>query len=74
MPSFRPLAGLGAAIVTLVALTACRDDEPTATTRPPLAGVRYIHAVNDTSRLDMRMIDQLEYSANTITGPTNPSG
>lgn len=51
-----------------LALAACNSAEVTAETRPPLAGVRYINAVPDTSRLDFRMVDQLEYSANTISG------
>jgi hypothetical protein len=56
-----------AAIAGAAALAACRDgDNLTFESRPPLAGVRYMHAVNDTGRLDIRMVDQLEYSANTI--------
>lgn len=50
------------------ALAACRSDTITSENRPPLAGVRYINAVNDTGRVDIKMIDQLEYSANTIDG------
>ena len=53
------------AVVTLVA---CDSDDVTVESRPPLAGVRYINAVPDTGRLDFRMVDQLEYSANTISG------
>lgn len=49
-------------------LAACRDDKITSATLPPLAGVRYIHAVPDTGRVDIKMYDQLEYSANTIDG------
>jgi hypothetical protein len=54
--------------VAAVALAACDDDGVVTETRPPLAGVRYIHALPDTGRLDFRMVDQLEYSANTIEG------
>jgi len=56
------------AVPAALALAACNGDDVTTETRPPLAGVRYINAVPDTSRLDFRMVDQLEYSANTISG------
>lgn len=59
-----------AALAASAALAACTDAGVTTTTRPPLAGVRYIYAVNDTARLDFRMVDQIQYSANTITGPS----
>jgi len=58
---------LAAALPTAALLAACqKSDSVTTETRPPLAGVRYVHAVNDTSRLDFRMVDQLSYSANTV--------
>jgi hypothetical protein len=57
---FVPLLGLAAA--------ACSEDEVTVESRPPLAGVRYINAVPDTGRLDFKMVDQLEYSANSNSG------
>ena len=56
------------AIAAAAAATACRDDQITTASRPPLAGVRYINALNDTGRVDIKMIDQLEYSANTNEG------
>ena len=56
------------AVPAAVALAACSSDDVTAESRPPLAGVRYINAVPDTGRLDFRMVDQLEYSANSISG------
>jgi len=65
--------GARAALVAVAAtavLAACTDEDVTTATRPPLAGVRYINAVNDTARLDFRMVDQIQYSANTITGPS----
>lgn len=59
-----------AAVVAATAaalLAACgHSDDVTTTTRPPLAGVRYVHAVNDTSRVYIAMVDQIDYSANTI--------
>ncbi|MDF1501983.1 DUF4397 domain-containing protein [Roseisolibacter sp. H3M3-2] len=54
--------------LSVAALAACDDDNTVTETNPPLAGVRYIHAVPDTGRLDFKMIDQLEYSANTVEG------
>jgi hypothetical protein len=68
MRSSRPFAIVPVALAALAALAACSEEKITSTNRPPLAGVRYIHAVNDTARLDFRMVDQLEYSANTIAG------
>ena len=57
-----------AASLAVAALAACSDDDVTTASRPPLAGVRYINALPDTGTVDIRMIDQLEYSANTIAG------
>ncbi len=57
-----------AAPLVAAAAGACSDDEVTTVTRPPLAGVRYINALPDTGTVDIRMIDQLEYSANTVSG------
>jgi len=56
--------------LTLAAATlaGCGKDGAVTEVRPPLAGVRYIHAVPDTGRLDFKMVDQLEYSANTVEG------
>ena len=54
--------------LSVAALGACDSDNTVTETNPPLAGVRYIHAVPDTGRLDFRMVDQLEFSANTVEG------
>jgi hypothetical protein len=54
--------------LSVAALGACDDDNTVTETNPPLAGVRYIHAVPDTGRLDFKMVDQLEHSANTVEG------
>ena len=52
-----------AALLGAVAVAAgCGDDTITDTTFPELAGVRFINAVNDTSALDFRAIDQIEFS------------
>ncbi|MGZ8456291.1 MAG: DUF4397 domain-containing protein [Gemmatirosa sp.] len=63
-----PRITLLAASLAATALAACGKDGAVTETRPPLAGVRYIHAVPDTGRLDFKMVDQLEYSANTVEG------
>jgi Domain of unknown function (DUF4397) len=49
--------------VVVAAIGACNDDEITNTTPPPLAGVRFINAMPDTGPVDIRMIDQVEWSA-----------
>ena len=43
-------------------VAACSDDDISAPTLPPLAGVRFINAVADTGAVDIRMIDQVEYT------------
>jgi hypothetical protein len=48
---------------SLAALTACDDSDVSSPSRPPLAGVRYINALSDTTSVDIRMIDQIEWSA-----------
>ena len=46
------------------AFTACRStDKIIDTALPPLAGVRLINALSDTGAVDIRMIDQVEFSA-----------
>lgn len=57
-----------AAPLVVAAVGACSDDDVVTATRPPLAGVRYINALPDTGTVDIRMVDQLEYSANTVSG------
>ena len=53
--------------VAVAAVGACNDDEITNTTPPPLAGVRFINAMGDTGAVDIRMIDQVEWSAIALT-------
>lgn len=43
-------------------IAACSEDKVSAPTLPPLAGVRFINAVADTGAVDIRMIDQVEYT------------
>jgi hypothetical protein len=44
-------------------IAGCDDDEIVSSSPPPLAGVRFINALADTSAVDIRMIDQVEWSA-----------
>ncbi len=46
----------------LAGLGACDSDEVTTPTLPPLGQVRFINAVADTIAVDIRAVDQIEYS------------
>ena len=46
----------------LVGLAACSSDDISTTTLPPLGAVRFINAVADTLAVDIRAIDQVEFS------------
>jgi len=56
------LTRLVASLVAAVAVAGCGSDSVTDTAFPPLAGVRFINSVNDTSALDFRAIDQIQFS------------
>jgi Domain of unknown function (DUF4397) len=56
------LSRLTTLFVAVAALTACGKDKVTDPSFPPLAGVRFINGVNDTSAIDVRAIDQIEFS------------
>lgn len=45
-----------------VALSACGSDKVTTPNLPPTAQVRFINALNDTGAVDIRAIDQIEFS------------
>jgi len=49
--------------LSLAALAACDNADVSEPTRPPLAGVRFINALADTTSVDIRMVDQVEWSA-----------
>jgi hypothetical protein len=54
--------------VALLAMTACSDDDGvTVNARPPLGGVRFINAVPDGGPVDIRMIDQVQWSASSVS-------
>ena len=46
----------------VAAVTACGSDKVTDPSFPPLAGVRFVNGVSDTSAIDIRAIDQIAYS------------
>src|SRR5512132_3455733 len=53
----------------LALLAACgRDNGVSVNARPPLGGVRYINAVADGGPVDIRMVDQVEWSASSVNG------
>jgi len=56
------LSRLTALVVTAALTAACGSDKVTSPSRPPLAGVRFINAVSDTGAIDVRAIDQVEFS------------
>ncbi len=59
-------------VLTLLAASACsRDDGLSVNARPPLGGVRFINAVPDGGPVDIRMVDQVEWSASSVSNATN---
>jgi len=46
-----------------LSLSACGSDKVTSPTLPPLATVRFINALSDTGAVDIRPVDQVEFSA-----------
>jgi len=61
---FLPLAMLAAA-------AACHDNGVSVNDRPPLGGVRFINAVPDGGPVDIRMVDQVEWSANSVSSSSS---
>jgi hypothetical protein len=53
----------------VTAITACGGTDVTSVSRPPLAGVRLINGLTEGSAVDIRAIDQIEWSpvANNLT-------
>jgi len=56
------LTRLTALFAAAVVVAGCGSDKITSTNFPPLAGVRFINAVADTGAIDVRAIDQIEFS------------
>jgi hypothetical protein len=58
--------------LAFAALGACsKDDGVSVNARPPLGGVRFINAVPDGGAVDIRMVDQVEWSASSVTTSAN---
>jgi hypothetical protein len=57
-------------LATALALAAAcsRDNGVSVNARPPLGGVRFINAVADGGPVDIRMVDQVEWSASSVNG------
>ena len=60
--------------IVLLAVAACHDNGVSVNARPPLGGVRFINAVPDGGPVDIRMIDQVEWSASSASGSANCCG
>jgi len=57
------LSRFGLLCAAITAIVGCSSTDITNTALPPLAGVRYINALTDTGLVDIRMVDQVEWSA-----------
>lgn len=60
--------------ISLLAVVACHDNGVQVNARPPLGGVRFINAVPDGGPVDIRMVDQVEWSASSVSGNTDCCG
>ena len=60
--------------VAAVGIAACGKDSVTNPSAPPLAGVRFINGLADSSAVDVRMIDQIDWSFNGIQNQAFRSG
>jgi uncharacterized protein DUF4397 len=58
------LSRFGFLCVAITAIVGCSSEDITNNRLPDLAGVRYINALADTGLVDVRMVDQVEWSAN----------
>jgi hypothetical protein len=56
--------------LVMIVLAACHNDAVSVNERPPLGGVRFVNAVPDGGPVDIRMVDQVEWSANSVSGST----
>lgn len=54
--------------IALLAAAACHENGVSVNARPPLGGVRFINAVADGGPVDIRMVDQVEWSASSVSG------
>jgi hypothetical protein len=56
------LSRFGIPCAVMIAIAGCSSTDLTSPALPPLAGVRYINALADTGLVDIRMVDQVEWS------------
>jgi hypothetical protein len=68
------LSRLVTLVIATVAFSACGSDGVTDPSLPPLAGVRFINGLADSSSVDVRMIDQIANSFQGIQGLAFRSG
>src|SRR6476619_5390235 len=60
------LSRLAMVAVAAVGIVGCGKDSVTNPATPPLAGVRFINGLADSSSVDVRMIDQVNWSFNGV--------
>lgn len=60
------LSRLAIVAVAAAGIAGCGKDSVTNPATPPLAGVRFINGLSDSSSVDVRMIDQVDWSFNGI--------
>jgi hypothetical protein len=68
------LSRLATLVIAVAAAGACGSDNITTPGVPPLAGVRFINGLADSSAVDVRMIDQVEWSLNGVQNIAFRSG
>jgi hypothetical protein len=68
------LSRLATLVIATAAFSACGKDTVTNPTLPPLAGVRFINGLADSSGVDVRMIDQVNFSFQAIQNFTFRQG
>lgn len=68
------LSRLATLLIAVAAASACGSDEVTDPALPPLAGVRFINGLADSSAVDVRMIDQVSFSLNGVQAVAFRSG
>jgi hypothetical protein len=68
------LSRLATLVIATAAFSACGKDTITNPALPPLAGVRFINGLADSSAVDVRMIDQVNFSFEGIQAVAFRSG
>src|SRR5579859_1037277 len=63
------------ALFLLAGLASCKNDtNGTIVTLPPLAGLRYINVVPDTSAVDFRIVDAVAYAPDAVNATFRTGG